>query len=192
MNNLCGCCEPDAQLTPLRVENRPGLSAIAYRVGTYASFRESMLARIAKTPELASLATRSSDDYAITLMELWAAIADILTFYQERYVNEAFLRTATQRESVRRLAQLIDYHLRPGVAALARLAFNVDAGKSVEIPVGLKIQSLPEQNQLPQTFETIEAITADARLNRLRIYPAPTPAAALAPGRAEAMLDRVK
>ena len=35
----CGCCEPTSGLTPLTVVNRAGLSAIAYRVGTYASFR---------------------------------------------------------------------------------------------------------------------------------------------------------
>ena len=40
-----------ARLTPLAVENRAGLSAIAYRIGTYASFRESMLEHIARTPE---------------------------------------------------------------------------------------------------------------------------------------------
>src|SRR5713226_7736232 len=107
----CGCCEPAAPSTPLRVENRPGLSAIAYRIGTYASFREAMLEQIARTPELAGLQTRQSDDYAITLLELWAAVADVLTFYQERYASEAFLRTATLRESVGRLARLIDYSL---------------------------------------------------------------------------------
>ena len=46
----CGCCEPWAPLTPLAVANRAGLDAIAYRVGTYASFRETMLEDIAHAP----------------------------------------------------------------------------------------------------------------------------------------------
>lgn len=190
MNQVCGCCEPDAPLTPLRVENRPGLSAIAYRIGTYASFRETMLQKIATTPEIFQLATRRSDDLAITIMELWAAVADVLTFYQERYANEVFLRTARQRASVAQLTRLIGYQLRPGAAALARLAFTVDDGKTVDIPSGLKVQSVPAHNEQPQTFETIEALTADARFNRLRLYPAPTSFPALAPGRLEAFLDR--
>ena len=99
MSCTCGCCEPLASLTPLQVENRPALSAIAYRIGTYASFRESMLEEIVRTPELAPLTTRRDDDYTVTILDLWAAVADVLTFYQERYANEAFLRTVTLRDT---------------------------------------------------------------------------------------------
>ena len=42
--DTCGCCEGVDVATPLPVENRPGLSAIAYRPGTYATFRASQLA----------------------------------------------------------------------------------------------------------------------------------------------------
>jgi hypothetical protein len=101
MNGLCGCCQPPVPLTPLAIDNRPGLSAIAYRIGTYASFREAMLEAIATTPELAALGTRRDDDYSITVLDLWAAVADVLTFYQERYANEVFLRTAQRTESLR-------------------------------------------------------------------------------------------
>ena len=185
----CGCCEPWAPLTPLAVVNRAGLDAIAYRVGTYASFRETMLEDIAHAPELAHLTTREDDDYAVTVLDLWAAVGDVLTFYQERYANEAFLRTATLRESIGRLARLIDYSLRPGVAALAWLAFTVDAGKLLDVPVRLRVQSVPGQNELPQVFETIEAIRADARLNRARALPLPYGASPLAPGTTEALVS---
>jgi hypothetical protein len=192
MNGLCGCCQPAAQLTPIVVDNLPGLSAIAYRIGTYASFRESMLEAIAGVPELAGLLTRRDDDYSITTIDLWAAIADVLTFYQERYANECFLRTAQQPESIRRIARLIDYRPRPGVAALAQLAFALDPGTTLQIPVGLKVQSVPPQNQQPQTFETIETIAADARFNRLRIYPQPAVINPLAAGTQELILDRMQ
>lgn len=182
MSTPCGCCEPSAPLTPLAVANRAGLSAVAYRVGTYASFRESMLTAIAGAPALAGLTTREDDDYAVTVLDLWAAVADVLTFYQERYANEAFLTTATQRQSIGRLARLIDYSLRPGIAALAWLAFTVDDGKTFHVPTRLRVQSVPGQNETPQTFETIEEIDADARLNRLRALPAPYGANPLATG----------
>ena len=146
----CGCCEPSAQLTPLAVSNRAGLSAIAYRIGTYASFRGSMLERIARTPGLAPLTTRRDDDYAVTLLDLWAAVADVLTFYQERYANEAFLRTGRFRDSVARLGALIDYRLQPGVAARAWLALTLDDGVRVEVPAGQKVQSVPQGADLPQ------------------------------------------
>ena len=95
----CGCCAGVTLSAPQAIDNRPSLSAIAYRIGTYASFRESMLEEIVRTPELAPLTTRRDDDYTVTILDLWAAVADVLTFYQERYANEAFLRTATRRES---------------------------------------------------------------------------------------------
>ena len=190
MNGLCGCCESDAPLTPRDIDNRPGLSAIAYRIGTYASFRESMLEAIARTAELGGLGTRRDDDDAIALLDLWAAAADVLTFYTERYANEAFLRTASQSDSVRRLAALLGYNPRPGVAALAQLAFTADPGTIIPVAVGLRVQSAPARGQLPQTFETIEAATVDARLSRLRIFPQPIPLNALKAGSMEATLAR--
>lgn len=185
----CACCDPGAPATPLEVENRPGLTAIAYRIGSYAGFRRAMLEEIARTPELAALATRRSDDYAITILELWAAVADVLTFYQERYANEAFLRPATRRESIARLARLIDYGLRPGVAAVARLAFTAERAKTVRMPVGSRVVSVPGQDERPQTFETLEEIVADARLNRLRALPAPVASNPLAKGSLGAWLE---
>jgi uncharacterized phage protein gp47/JayE len=188
----CGCCANDVAPTPATVSNRPGLTAVAYRIGTYARFRESMLEAIAGTPELASLATRQSDDYSVTFIELWAAVLDVLTFYQERYANEVFLRTAQRSTSLRRLARLLDYSPRPGVAALAKLAFTLDPGKTAQIPIGLRVQSVPAQNQQPQTYETLEAVSADSRFNRLRIFPAPTPDLPLHQGSHREILDRIQ
>jgi hypothetical protein len=184
----CGCCEPLEPLTPLERDNRGGLSAVAYRAGTYASFRETMLDQIADVPELARLTTREDDDYAVTVIDLWAAVADVLTFYEERYANEAYLRTATQAASIMRLARLIDYSLRPGVAALAWLAFTVDDGKTLRVPPRLRVQSVPGQDEQPQIFETLEEIAADARLSRLRALPAPFGVNPLAPGATQALI----
>ncbi|HEY6723898.1 MAG TPA: hypothetical protein VI197_07695 [Polyangiaceae bacterium] len=190
MKIVCGCCER-APLTPEAVFNRPALSAIRYRVGTYSSFRESMFQSVATQPELSGLSTRQSDDYAITLLESWALVADVLTFYQERYANEAFLRTARFRDSVVRLASLLDYRLRPGVAARAWLAFTLDVGARVSVPLRQKVQSVPEGDALPQVYETLEVVAADARLNRLRVFPAPVADAPLAAGRRSMTLDRL-
>ena len=190
----CGCCTPSAGLTPQDETNRAGLSAIAYRVGTYASFRESMLEQIAtragpldRSRRARTTTTRSRRSTSL------AAVADVLSFYQERYANEAYLRTATQRASIGRLARLIDYSLRPGVAALAWLAFTVEAGKRFHVAKRMRVQSVPGQGELPQTFEAIAEIDADARLNRLRLLSVPygvnplargAQAALVAPGQA--------
>ena len=184
-------CAPRVPPTPLPVENRPGLGALAYRVGDWASFREAMVESLSRAEALAGLTTRRSDDHAITLLELWAAVGDVLTFYQERYANEAFLRTATRPESVQRLAALLGYRLAPGAAALAKLTFTIEDGKSVGLQAGLRVQSLPGPGEQAQVFETLAPLQADARLNRLRVFPAPsTSPAPLAAGQAQVTLDR--
>src|SRR4051812_34081715 len=80
-----------------------------------------------------------------------AAVSDVLTFYTERYANEVLFRTAQQPQSLRRLAGLLGYNPRPGVATLAELAFTADPGKTIQAPVGLRVQSAAAQNQAPQT-----------------------------------------
>lgn len=170
--DACGCCKLPIS-TPLVAANRPGLSAIVFRVGTYSSFRSSMLQRIAAAPGLSALQTRSDDDYAITLLDMWATIGDVLTFYQERIANEGFLRSARRRDSILRMARMLDYQLRPGVAANSLLAFTLDKDTTLQIPKGLRVQSVPADDEKPQIFETLESIVANAALNRVRILPAP-------------------
>ena len=172
--NDCGGCEGLSVETPAEIVNRPGLAAVAYRVGTHSRFKHSMLARLSGSDlaALASLTTRDDDDFSIALLDAWATVADVLTFYQERIANESYLRTATERFSLLQLARLIGYELRPGVAAGTWLAFTLDdapgaAGEAI-IDVGVKVSSVPGQGEKPQTFETIEKIEARADWNALR------------------------
>ena len=121
---------------------------------------------------LAALTARTPDDPAIALLDAWACVADVLTFYQERIANEGFLRTATERRSILELARLIGYELNPGVAASVHLAYSVDtatgAPAEVIVPAGSRVQSVPGQNELPQTFETSADLLARAEWNVLR------------------------
>jgi hypothetical protein len=183
----CGCCQlPEGP--PLAADNRPGLSAIPFRAGTYGTFRLAMLRRIAGMPALSALQTRLDDDHAITVLDLWATVADVLTFYQERIANEGFLRTARLRDSILRMARLLDYQLRPGLAAGTLLAFTLDKDATLGVPVGLRVQSVPADDEKPQVYETLESVLADARLNRVRILPAPEGFNPLARGSTSALL----
>jgi hypothetical protein len=198
---FCACCAPDSPAAPALVFNRPGLDAITWRTGTYATYRQAMIEAIgtgSRNPAdaddstwiadtrsaLSGLTTRDDADYAIMLVDLFAAVSDVLGFYSERYANEFFLRTAAQRDSLVRLVRLIGYQPSPGVAASAALAFLLDPGASVKVRAGLKVMSVPGQDEQPQTFETIGAIDADARLNDLPLFGAPQSVAPFAQGRA--------
>lgn len=175
--NTCGCCEGISVETPVAIYNRPGLPAIAYRVGTYASFRESLLARLSESrfSVLRQLRTRDSDDFTIALLDAWAVASDVLTFYQERIANESYLRTATERLSILEQSRLLGYQLAPGLAASAYLAFTMEttpgapelAPKPLQLAIGTRVQSVPGPDEQPQTFETIEAIEARAGWNAI-------------------------
>lgn len=172
--NDCNCCQGLTAQTPAEVTNRPGLSAIAYRIGTQSQFKQSLLAALSDTarPQLQGLKTRDDDDFAVALLDATATMADVLTFYQERIANESYLRTATELRSLLELARLIGYELRPGVAASAFLAFTMDTspGAPLEtaVDIGTKVQSVPGPDEKPQTFETVEKITARAEWNALK------------------------
>jgi hypothetical protein len=164
--------------------NRAGLSELVYRIGNHSTFLNRMLRNLShqtipdgpnqgKRP-LSLLTTRASDDIAIALLDAWAVIADVLTFYQERISNESYLRTATERVSVLELARLVGYELNPGVAASTFLSFIVEDAPGAPgvavVPHGTKIQSIPKQGQFPQTFETDEEIYASAEWNNMKPY----------------------
>jgi predicted phage baseplate assembly protein len=170
----CGCCEGVSARTPLQIANRPGLSAIAYRIGTHSTFKQSLLAGLSGAPApMRDLTTRDDDDFTIALLDAWATAGDVLTFYQERVANESYLRTATERLSVTELARLIGYRPSPGVAAAVALAFTVDGNPGsplvAQIPAGTKVQSIPGPGETPQTFETVQAAEARAEWNALKL-----------------------
>ncbi|WP_433727415.1 putative baseplate assembly protein [Actinoplanes sp. CA-051413] len=168
IEKLCGCCAGTQTVTPADTTNPPGRAALSRRVGTQARFLESMLARISAHDAL-GLTTRDTDDFAIALLDGWAMVADVLTFYQERVANEGYLRTATEPESLAELGRLLGYRLRPALAASTFLAYTLDPGARTTIPAGSQARSVPAQGELPQAFETTDAFEARAEWNTLAV-----------------------
>jgi hypothetical protein len=203
MSADCDCCAGVGAETPATVSNRPGQSSIAYRVGTYGSFRSSLLAALGGTTAH-GLRTREPSDFSIAWLDSCAIVSDVLTFYDERIANENYLRTATELLSLGELARLTGYQLSPGLSASAFLAFRLNdppaiadpgapgAGATalaqlssalgVVIPAGAKVQSVPGPGQTSQTFET------DADLDARWIHNALKPhrAASYPPGSSSA------
>lgn len=178
-SNPCGCCAGLDAETPARIENPPGQSAIAYRVGTHATFKESLLASLSSSSRraLQGLTTRADADFSIALCDALAASLDVLSFYQERIAAENLLRTATEQRSILELARLIGYQPAPGLAASTSLAFTLQdapgapglAAGPVQIPLGTRVQSVPGPGEEPQTFETVEAVEARVEWNAIPV-----------------------
>ncbi|QTA89087.1 CHP02243 [Desulfonema magnum] len=152
-------------------------------MGTHPEFFERMLGGLRKEAvitgdgqkyrPLETLRTRDKDDPFIALVDAWAMTLDVLTFYQERIVNEGYLRTATERRSVMELARTVGYELSPGMASAAYLAFIVNdapgSPREVRIPAGTKVMSVPKhRDAMPLIFETEKAFTARLEWNDIK------------------------
>jgi len=111
----------------------------------------------------------TANDYQTMFVELWAYLADILTFYQERIANEAYLGTASLRESLLRLVGLIDYHPKPGAGASGLVAFTVSKGSSLTVPAGFRVGSKPSPGRSAAVFETSSALAASGDNSSIRL-----------------------
>ncbi|HTQ30658.1 MAG TPA: putative baseplate assembly protein [Opitutaceae bacterium] len=172
-DKMCGCCQGITEHTPQPITNRPRLPAIAYRVGLQPEFKASMLGLLSdpQWPALSGLRTRLDTDFSIALLDAWATVSDILSFYQERIANELYLRTAVDQRSVFDLAALVGYKPAPGAAASAYIAFTLNnapgSPESVLIAAGSRVQSVPGPGQKPQVFETSADLQALIEYNAI-------------------------
>jgi hypothetical protein len=158
-STTCGC---GAFVFPQPIFNPPNLAAVDYRIGDYLAFRERLLSPVLGETELLAWRPTADRDLAVQMMEWWAYIADILTFYNERIANEAYLRTAQLPESVNHLVQLLGYRPRPALGARGTLAALLSSGTRLplRVPAGLQIQSKPGPGQAPQLFEVDKTTAA--------------------------------
>jgi hypothetical protein len=143
------------------VTNPPGLSAIAYRVADFTGFRRALLRPLSGEQSLANWQP-AAGDLGLQVLEWWAYLGDVLTFYNERFANESYLGTAGQPGSVAELVALLGYQPAPGLAATGTVAVIRKVGHPAEplvIPAGMPLASQASAGVPSQTFETGAAIS---------------------------------
>ncbi len=160
----------------------PGSAEIHYRIGSGETFLRAMLERV-RSQEIAGgehAGTRPLERFNLEaegswfkgLLESWAAVGEVLSFYQERIANEGFLATAREDLSIRELVRLIDYQPFPGAGSSTHVAFTLlgipDMPERVVVPAGTTIMSIPTKAELPQSWETVEEIVARPVWNQLK------------------------
>ena len=83
------------------------MSTFDYTSRDYFSIKQDLLARAEQVlPEWTS---RDQSDFGMLMVDLWAYMGDILHYYVDKAAQESFLSTATQRESILAIANLLDY-----------------------------------------------------------------------------------
>ena len=165
----CPCSCPDA---PWPTVNPPGLATISYRVGDFSSFRHALVAHLSTDVTLAPWnPSPVTGDLGLQILDWWAYLADILTFYNERAANQAYLGTADRPESVSRLISLLGYRPRPGIGAAVTLAALAASPAPIAIPAGFAVASKATPAVPSQTFE----ITAPVSFPQPTSVPQPAP-----------------
>jgi hypothetical protein len=147
---------------------------IDYVTKDYAGFRQGMLDLIPLL--LPSWTDRGENDFGVVLIEMFAYVADILSYYQDRVANEAYLSTATQRRSVVELLRLIDYQVDPGLSAGAWLHVDVTAATTLgagPLPYKVKTSGIPGQPD--RVFELTHSSAVSPANNAITV-PVPLPA----------------
>ncbi|TQF68271.1 hypothetical protein FK531_14280 [Rhodococcus spelaei] len=154
-----GCPCDDAAIELWTLNNPSGLTEINYRIGDFTTFRRRLLQHLPGESELAVWRPTAGTDLGLQVLDWWAYIADILTFYTERIANETYLDTATLAPSVRRLVALLGYRPRPGIGATGSLAVIAARPAPLTIPPRLAVASKASPALDSQTFETTAAVT---------------------------------
>jgi uncharacterized phage protein gp47/JayE len=134
------------------------LPPIDYSSRDWASLRSDLIA--AKRTRMPEWTSESPNDFGIVLIELFAYVGDMLSFYADRIANEAFLDTAVLRSSVYSIARMLDYRPTGLGSARVTLQFTTPASAgSMIIPAGTQVQTIPDAGMAPLIFETDTEIT---------------------------------
>lgn len=106
------------------ITTQNGQPVIDYMARDYAGLLKAMRDQIpAKLPEWTDYTSEA--DFGHVLLELFAAMGDTLSYYQDRIANESFLGTAQTRRSIINHLRLIGYRLSTAAPASARLVLRV-------------------------------------------------------------------
>jgi len=102
--------------------------AIDYLAKDYDSFRHTLM--VAMAERVPGWVSTSEADHDQVLIDLFSAVADEMSDYQDRVMAEAYFATTRKRVSLARHARLVDYHLHEGNQASTWLAVDVVAGQA--------------------------------------------------------------
>lgn len=171
---MADCCD---HKRPHPLETMPAwLSVIPRQLSGFPEIRQRLLERLADADNAARQSALGSwrpysDDFGSMSLEMWAYVADILGFYDERVANESYLGTAVRRPSLRRLVGILGYTPAAGIAGTATLAAIADGAVAVTVPKATGVRSRSFDGNTPQVFETNAETVINPLLNAWTVTP---------------------
>jgi Baseplate J-like protein len=135
---------------------------VDYTSKDYTSIKEDMVSLIPNY--LPAWTNRDSSDFGITLVELFAYMGDVLNYYIDRSANEAFLATASQRDSVLQIARLLGYSPSKAIAATVTLTFYNSTSSVITVPAKTQVATSASTTGTQIIFETDSALSVPAQV----------------------------
>lgn len=121
----------------------------------YENIRRDLLSRAAVVAP--DWTDRDPSDFGVLLVDLWAYMGDVLHYYIDRAAGEAFITTATQRESMLALANLFDYTPYSRRAASATVTVYNSSSVSASLPSNTVFVGTSESGNY-NFYSSVEAV----------------------------------
>lgn len=132
---------------------------VDYTSRDYRSLREDLIARVqARVPEWNA---QDPADFGVALIEAFAYMGDLMSYYIDRAANESSLATATRRATVVSLARDLGYEASGYVSSTMTLTVVNDADRAISIPANTVVSASVTADDVTLTipFETNEELT---------------------------------
>ncbi|MEA3262342.1 MAG: hypothetical protein U9R07_02535 [Pseudomonadota bacterium] len=148
------CC-PGPDHPPLP-DIASGLRQLPRETALFGGWRAAMLRAIGDHPALAGWTADSAGDLGVMLIEAWAYVLDVLSFYDARIAERTFLGTAAEAEIAAEIVGLLGYVPRPALAATVDLVLRAEGGSDpVTVPDRTRFRSEAFGTEPPQVFEVL-------------------------------------
>ena len=164
-------CHCDDLVFPVPLNIGAGLTDIPRQIGGFLDFRRDMLYLLRSKAPLAAWHATKPDDMGLMLLEMWAYVCDVVSFYDKVIAEELYLGTASQRTSLRKLVALLGYLPAPAVGAMAQLAAKASGQQLLKIPAGTAFRSGSFNGNPPQVFELGVDTVIDPAANSHTVVP---------------------
>lgn len=101
------------------------------------------------------------NDFLRVLLEAFAFVGDLNSYYIDRVANEAFLSTATRRQSLINIARTFGYSPSGPISASLTLNLTNSGNADVTVPAGTQFKGTYNRDGLPVsvTYETSDDVT---------------------------------
>lgn len=147
---------------PIGVPQYPVM--VDYTSRDFYALRENLIARVRDRIE--TWAGDDPADFGVALIEAFAYMGDVISYYTDRVANESRLTTATQRANVLSLARSYGYVPSGYQSATATLYVENASAVAIPLPLGTQIYGRYQEGNVTKrvTFHTVAAVTVPAKV----------------------------